>query len=1198
MKINNLTILFGLGLIIIMYIILSYYTSFDNKSYNTPDEYNNGIFSVFQNGSTITEGARSRRRWFRPRRWRWVRPRRSVSRRFRPRRPVIRRVPPPPPPPNYANQINNTVAQINQIKNNINDQKRIFRQDINIDNAITAKANDVKTRVTKINPSLNVTPIIPITKTSNNDNRQNREKIAQTNNTVNSISQQVNTVRRIPTTNYNAVISSNNVLQNARNAQRIQARLIGTPAPVKSDNNLPNVVTTNYGIPKNSEVVKVGFQTIEGLEVSTSNVVDVVSSIENNIKLFEKYGIFIDRNSYDILNREMIKYKNERFGRARITNLTFIRQFIFPLKRNGIIKIQILVDTINTLRKYGYNSNRSIYFYIRRFNALNIYFNKPIFAANLKVYDSYRIDGNKIIDNLETFLNNCLYLKTFDNKDGSEGEFSYSYFMTKHKEWGITTTRIFDNYVRLLRRFYSPLKWRNKNDQGMIKANKAKYLLFIDTINAFRSSNTNKNITKRDNKIHEFFKTLKNVGVRTYEEYISLFEYKNPNLTMIQCDNNITVKISSMDMYTFITYFKKYYNEYRYPSQPTAKITAEDIAKFAENNPRIVEHTIPTRSLITAVSIFITTFKDLQFTTNGCFGYFINSILSGNKYMINLLPYNPLDTSNPILFKFYIETPIQKNGFTTLDSSVSDYYYELIRQIFEPITQLFSSPYKESYTETEQTTIGYSNALKSLGVTDLLNIQISSTETITDRDFLVRLSETIRSTGSNTKPLTMEKATELLNFFSSIQLPIIKIDGVLKSIREFGVSPENLNEFTKQVSYFKVGSSDNFAILLDLFVKLNVRMETLTSFITDLTDFGFTPKNDPESRMVEYLFFTLRILIKYDITYTNRYDTCNTKFSNCLYNLSLDGITLPFFGNAQNNFAVNLLSKLNRNVDLFNSTDTTVVDKTQLNKNMRDLIIRRNNFFYNSSDTSLFGKCYNTSIDGGLVPPETLSSFPTDLYSQLFKRSSLPRFMYEVDEYDPTKKTPLFNKEPVIQIAPNKNPRLYKKQLFYTHIIAQIPYGNLNKTIPFPFDYCEIANLLTVKEYNQMLQKEGSVLMIRSVMSRLLNKLLVKQYDYKNIIKTPDGNNGFTINKNAIVKYNDLVDTINMISIFPHYSFYVISKHIRENNPRKTDDRKCGNPHYRSFDKLISPYVVELSVQKTGNPSKYSYYEKNIDTPK
>jgi hypothetical protein len=357
-------------------------------------------------------------------------------------------------------------------------------------------------------------------------------------------------------------------------------------------------------------------------------------------------------------------------------------------------------------------------------------------------------------------------------------------------------------------------------------------------------------------------------------------------------------------------------------------------------------------------------------------------------------------------------------------------------------------------------------------------------------------------------------------------------------------------------------------------------MDSLSNFTNELKNFGFDRQNDPQNKMTDYLFFTLNILINYDITYEYQYDTRNTKLSNFLYNLTLDGIKMPLFGDKTNNLAIQLLKKLNRDVDLYTPNEINIPKKStkkQVNKNMRDLIIRRSDFFYNGSDTSTFGKFYDISRLSTSLP-ETLSSFPTQLYGKLFERSSLPRFMYEIDENYPTKLNPLFNGKPIVSPDGYGEQLRMKRILFYAFIVAQIPHPSIGN-IPLPFNYCMIANLLTVNEYDQMLRTDGTVLVIRSVMSRLLNKILIEQAQFKQNTKP------------AIMQYNSYVDTINMISIFPHYSFYLIAKHIRENNPRENDPTKCGDPKYRGQDETISPYVVEFSKINTSNPTQYPYTE-------
>jgi hypothetical protein len=459
---------------------------------------------------------------------------------------------------------------------------------------------------------------------------------------------------------------------------------------------------------------------------------------------------------------------------------------------------------------------------------------------------------------------------------------------------------------------------------------------------------------------------------------------------------------------------------------------------------------------------------------------------------------------------------------------------------------------------------------------------------VNDSELFGILQESIQNiSGSAGQTLTTNQAVDLLLFFKSINLPVTQIDQVLVDVKQFGVTPSTLSDFINQISWCKLGSAGNFTMFLNTLVKLKVTMITLPNFIIDLRKFGFQPdnKNDLQSQKVEYLLFTLTILINYDITYEYQYDTRYTKISNCLYNLTLDGITLQLFGNKANNLAIELLRKLNRGVDLSNSTSVIDADKIQLNKNMRDLIIRRSNFFYNAEDTTPFGKT------NSFVPtptPETLSSFPDKSYTELFKR---PEFMYEIDTMNPPNLEPLFNGDPIPVVGSRNSQetvllekkKTQKRILFYRHIVAQIPYEK-NTIIPLPFDYCTVSNILTTTEYDQMLRTDGSVLVIRSVMSRFLNKLLLLQSDAKKLIDAQ--------NTNAIVQYNSLVDTVNMISLFPHYSFYLIAKYIREYNPREKDPRRCGDPNYRAYmGSTIDPYIVELPISNTPQPNDYSYTE-------
>lgn len=1194
MNSRYITISVGLLLFIILFLVLSHI------SYSK-------VVGILHQTPIIQEGWKN---WRPPiRRWFTPQPAR------RPNAPP----PPPPPPPNYAAQIKQNLSAVEATIKIINSKINVFNSNISAGTAVKTTATKTGVSIEELNINLNTDPIEQINKSLTSYIQVNNSNKNYYVNMVNVLAPQVSSIRQMSTYDYNAYARSGNIFNvSIQYINQLNSLSPSNTSPkMIFETKILKVLSTNYGLENGDDIIEIVEQeckgvdnmyrqTIEGLDVTPSTVTETANIVEKNIKLFADNGIVIDPTLFDKVNDELNKFIKESVGTSTFTKCIFIKQCATPLTKNNISTSAILVETINKLSKYGYNKEKSIFFYLRKFNALNIILNTPEYNALLEKYDKY---GK--ITNLETFLNKCFELKIMENADGTQTKFSYNYFMIKHNEFGIDSNARLVDYVNKLKGFYTAL-------------NKEKYMLFLDCVNSFHLANTTKNINTSNNKLNEFIKTLQDAGINTYEEYTSVFKYENNESTQIQT-GDIIVKLTSMDVYTFIEAFKRYYNQYRHlPDQQTQQNTTDETttndnskpkpysAIFAEKYPAINENTIPTVSLTQSISIFLTTFRALQFSQNGCFGYFIQSLLNGPKYMLNLLDINPVDNNNPVLYNFYVQTV--KNGFTIMNSDDESYYdlfhyhsmvtplYKIIehlnksfllvpvfsQKIISPFTQIFSNTYKETLTKNVFTTSGYLNSIKALGVTNTNAIMISPTKKVNDVEFLAILEDTItpdsgsfKTDSISTQPdnQTMGKIVELLSFFGSIQLPVNQIDQVLKSIKEFGVTTSNLTDFTSQVADYNLGTYTNFSTFLDKLVKLKVTIKSLPNFTNDLKNFGFTRKNDVQNKMTDYMFFTLDVLIKYDITYEFKYDTRYTKISNCLYNLALDGIKMPLFGDKTNNLAIQLLKKLNRNVDLYSSSNI-VPNKKQLNKNMRDLIIRRTDFFYNSSDTTAFGKFYKTT----LPLPSTLASFPTNMYQKLFESSSLPSFMYEIDETDSNKLKPLFNGKPILA-PPNQTEMEMKRILFYVFVVSQISHPSIGN-VPLPFDYCMISNLLTVNEYDQMLRTDGSVLVIRSVMSRLLNKILIKQDESKQKM------NAFPKNrKSAIIEYNSYVDVINMISIFPHYSFYLIAKHIRENNPRENDSRKCGDPAYRAHDGTIDPYIVELSKTDTKDPTQYSYME-------
>ena len=1063
--------------------------------------------------------------------------------------------------------------------------------------------------------------------------------------------------------------ATKNAAQSNNLARRSTYQSIGKSFDIYN-NNITSVVTDNTGIPVGKSIpTMTGFQTltsdaayggqrnttesfVEGaITLNPTTVSAAMVEITKIIDFFGSKGIHIKQEDYNVLNNEILKRKSEPGGNPGDDNReTYNQQYITPLVKNNIIDSTAIINTISKLSRktpngtyvYGYDPTHSLFFYMSRFNELNINLNPQEFNTVLR---SYRKNG--IIPNLEVFLDNCIFLQMKEN-DNTFTRFSYKRFIDIHiTNWWVLSSdtaynnTAFNTYVSTkLRSFYKPI------------ADMKKYETFLHTANSFNRNNQNTKLTTDQNKMDEFITTLRKAGVQTYEEYSNVFTYTNNNRVDVNV-NNIKIKITTMRMITFIETFTNYYNNYKY-SDSTASASTDFANKYSGLNDKI-----PQISLAGALTRFLITFQSKQFSQDGCFGYYIKDLIRENKYMINLLDTNPVDAPNPILYKYYIErqknienfSPFNNLGCETLGCAAgysSNASAKLVRSperqrsvglqgnsverssnefvstlrpshnmsaegflgmnndpfgwIYEQMLELVElsglsglvSWSREGKEPAKTIRDGYLTALSKLNITNVNSISINANDPpITEIQFLQKMADYIPT-------IDMVKLTELLNFFGSIRMDSTDIDTILKLMKEFKVTVDNLTLFTEKLSSFKLGKTSNFIRFLQQMVLLKVDMNSFTDFVNDLTRFGFVIPSYIaviEDNTLSMLNNTLNIFIDYSINYEyGPYDTCNRRLTNCIYNLSLDRIHITKF----NTFSVDLLRTLNRGVDLYkprtsNATELTApveVDQTQINKNMRDLTVRRSEFFYKSSDMSPFGKCYNENLqkDTSGQLPETLTSFPTNLYNQLFKRSSLPKFMYELDENNPSQKNPLFDGESVSQLS-SANPLSYKRLLFYTHIIAQKPFGESKKTIPLPFDYCAIANLLTVNEYDQLLRTDGTVLVIRSVMSRLLNKILLKQQEIKQNIYVSNGNAAPTINSSAVKEYNSLVDTINMISLFPHYSFYVISKHIREKDPRKNDSRLCGNPNYRAFDGTIDPYVVEKSVSNTTNPKEFVYSE-------
>ena len=353
----------------------------------------------------------------------------------------------------------------------INTKIRVFNRDNRAGKNVQQHTINTGIRIEELNIDLQTDSIEKINNALTNYIQVTESNKQHYANMVKTLDTQVKSIRRMPTTDYNAYVRSGETVNIS--VQYIDELNKLTPSNKSPkmifEDEILKVISSNFGLENTDSIKLIGDSTT--VETKASTVVQVTAFAENNITEFANYGIVIDRNSYDKMNDELNKYIKESIGSDALTKSLFEENCVNPLKKNNIVTSANLQSTIRTLSKYGYNSNKSIFFYMQKFNALNIILNTPEYNGLLESYDEY---GN--IRDLETFLNKCAELKIIENLDGTQAELSYNYFMIKHAPLGITTNARLVQYATKLTGFYTGL-------------NKEKYLRFLDTVNSFHLKN-------------------------------------------------------------------------------------------------------------------------------------------------------------------------------------------------------------------------------------------------------------------------------------------------------------------------------------------------------------------------------------------------------------------------------------------------------------------------------------------------------------------------------------------------------------------------------------------------------------------------------------------------------------------------------------------------------------------------------------
>jgi hypothetical protein len=378
----------------------------------------------------------------------------------------------------------------------------------------------------------------------------------------------------------------------------------------------------------------------------------------------------------------------------------------------------------------------------------------------------------------------------------------------------------------------------------------------------------------------------------------------------------------------------------------------------------------------------------------------------------------------------------------------------------------------------------------------------------------------------------------------------------------------------------KISSYQEMMDLKKLMDKVGVRnMSDIKDFLSAMTNFGVSSKQLNEfmeqlnrfgvslatDRSNAYKF--LDLLKRYDITYMKgEYDPCLPKFTIFILNLTSDNITFPMYKFT----VVPLLKMLNNGVEP-TKPPANPDEKRKLNKNMRDLIIRREKAIYTGGDLYQaeysYTRCNNNQFpDLKNNPPEDGFKKDMAVYKATAegKAGTAPPFLHELDKTgkeEPSVK--LNNDHTKIPNNYKVSPQIIDKRLFYATTLLgnnqDLPQLKPLKRTEQPINFKKIVANLTPYEYAQF--KTGKPnLIVPSVMSRLYAKLVSEAKTLRR-----EGEYG---------RYNSMLDLINYIRILPYYAFRLIAREI-SSKPSEYDN--INSPEYRDFISGVKPFFPENS---------------------
>lgn len=463
------------------------------------------------------------------------------------------------------------------------------------------------------------------------------------------------------------------------------------------------------------------------------------------------------------------------------------------------------------------------------------------------------------------------------------------------------------------------------------------------------------------------------------------------------------------------------------------------------------------------------------------------------------------------------------------------------------------------------------DALRKMNIRDINKIQVSSGgKTMTEREFDQYLV-------SKMPGISEQNKIDIVIWFSQLSMMSTDIDGMFVLLQKMGIRTyKELDILKSQMRKLGVNSKDEITKFLDTISRFGVPKEKLDSFINELSMFGVSLS----TQYRKYAYDFIDRLTRYDITYTmSPYDSCNTKFSNFIYNMALDSITFGMY----DFMVVPLLRMLNNGVEP-SAPPKTPTEKQKLNRNMRDLIIRRDKAIYTGNELTPTGyaKCNNQFPDLRKHTPEQGFKNDIPIYQAAATNQSagmVPPFLYELNNEGKEEPMVKLVSSDTVEKVPNKyvvKPQIIKTRLFWVTVLLN-GKNQPNKQLDVlvyptpPLNYKQIVANLTNFEYQQF-QTGKPNLIVPSVMSRLYAKLVADANAHKS--------------KGDYSTYNSCLDQINYIRILPYYSFRLIAREISA-NPKKYDEQQ--NPEMRENQPGLKPFFPE------GKGQKLDGYDEEVD---